>query len=163
MAGRYYRPRCGKWHEWVGLAEQLSRNRAAASSAVRLAGAISCPSRHLSTRDCTVCSSWGRGLETTCVSLAGIDSIAVNSLMETLRECRVVNCHHQVTAAKMQSQDLNREGAHGGLCEVSEVCGRRDCVGCVVTGAPAASSGNLRYVNTYTVPASLQSWCKSTE
>ena len=57
------------------------------------------------------------------VSLAGIDSIAVNSLMEILRECWAVTCRHQVTTAQVQSQDLDREGAHGGLCEVSDVCG----------------------------------------
>ena len=57
------------------------------------------------------------------VSLTGIDIIAVNSLVEMLRECWAVTCRHQVTTAQVQSQDLDQEGVHGSLCEVSDVCG----------------------------------------
>ena len=43
MAGRYCRLQRGRRREWVGLAEQLSQNRAAAWSAVKLAGATLVP------------------------------------------------------------------------------------------------------------------------
>ena len=87
----------------------------------------------------------------------------MNSHVEMLRECQAVTYHHPVTTAQVQSQDLDREGAYGGLCEVSDVCGCVGERGCMVAGTPAASLGNLRHVNTCALLVSQQSRSKSAD